>query len=275
VKEENKFDLTYIGGPTALIELGGFRLLTDPTFDSPGQEYKTGPVTLHKLAGPASDTESLGRLDAVLLSHDHHFDNLDRAGRVLLPTAGRVFTTEDGAARLQGNAIGLANWQTAEISSASSRTLRITATPARHGPAGADRGPVVGFVLAFADSPERGVYVSGDSVWFEGVQEVARRFEIYTVLLFMGAARVPEVGPHHLTMTAEEGIQVAHAFANATIVPLHFEGWAHFSESRQTIASTFQKAGLAARLRWPEQGKAIRLGEQRSAAAYSASNRKS
>lgn len=25
-----------IGGPTALIELDGFRLLTDPTFDPPG-----------------------------------------------------------------------------------------------------------------------------------------------------------------------------------------------------------------------------------------------
>jgi L-ascorbate metabolism protein UlaG (beta-lactamase superfamily) len=29
--------ITYIGGPTALIEIGGMRLLTDPTFDPPGQ----------------------------------------------------------------------------------------------------------------------------------------------------------------------------------------------------------------------------------------------
>jgi L-ascorbate metabolism protein UlaG (beta-lactamase superfamily) len=28
--------LTLIGGPTALIEISGFRLLTDPTFDQPG-----------------------------------------------------------------------------------------------------------------------------------------------------------------------------------------------------------------------------------------------
>ncbi len=29
--------ITLIGGPTALIEIGGFRLLTDPTFDAPGE----------------------------------------------------------------------------------------------------------------------------------------------------------------------------------------------------------------------------------------------
>jgi L-ascorbate metabolism protein UlaG (beta-lactamase superfamily) len=27
--------ITLIGGPTALIEIDGFRLLTDPTFDAP------------------------------------------------------------------------------------------------------------------------------------------------------------------------------------------------------------------------------------------------
>jgi L-ascorbate metabolism protein UlaG (beta-lactamase superfamily) len=27
----------YLGGPTAILELGGVRLLTDPTFDPPGE----------------------------------------------------------------------------------------------------------------------------------------------------------------------------------------------------------------------------------------------
>ena len=75
---------TYIGGPTALFELNGLRLLTDPTFDPAGEEYPTGVYTLRKTAGPALGPESLGRIDAVLLSHDHHHDNLDRGGRLLL-----------------------------------------------------------------------------------------------------------------------------------------------------------------------------------------------
>ena len=39
--------ITLIGGPTALIEFGGFRLLTDPTFDAPG-EYELPHTTLRK-----------------------------------------------------------------------------------------------------------------------------------------------------------------------------------------------------------------------------------
>ena len=35
-------NLTHIGGPTVLIEVGGWPLLTDPTFDPPGQSYGAG-----------------------------------------------------------------------------------------------------------------------------------------------------------------------------------------------------------------------------------------
>ena len=78
-----KITLTLIGGPTVLIEIDGLRLLTDPTFDPPGS-YQTGPVTLHKKAGPALSINQLGRIDAILLSHDQQADNLDHAGRALL-----------------------------------------------------------------------------------------------------------------------------------------------------------------------------------------------
>jgi L-ascorbate metabolism protein UlaG (beta-lactamase superfamily) len=67
--------LTLIGGPTVLIEIGGLRLLTDPTFDAPG--HYAGPVPLEKRSGPALSMEQVGEVDAVLLSHDQHLDNLD------------------------------------------------------------------------------------------------------------------------------------------------------------------------------------------------------
>ena len=83
--------LTHIGGPTVLIEVGGWRLLTDPTFDPPGRRYSFGWGTAsRKLAGPAIAAADLPPIDAVLLSHDHHGDNLDDAGRALLPSAGVV-----------------------------------------------------------------------------------------------------------------------------------------------------------------------------------------
>jgi hypothetical protein len=90
--------LQLVGGPTSLIVYGGVRLLTDPTFDPPGEYPRPGTaVVLRKLAGPAVDAARVTPFDAVLLSHDHHSDNLDQAGRELLPEAGRVLTTIAGA----------------------------------------------------------------------------------------------------------------------------------------------------------------------------------
>jgi L-ascorbate metabolism protein UlaG (beta-lactamase superfamily) len=249
--------LTYVGGPTVLLEWGGLRLLTDPTFDPAGSEYRLPSYVLRKTQAPALPLESLESVDAVLLSHDHHFDNLDRAGRLALEKAGKVLTTQAGASRLGGRAIGFTSWQSVEMLASNGRILRVTATPARHGPPDGDRGPVTGFALAFADAPERFVYVSGDTVWFEGVREVSRRFAVKVAVLFMGAAHIPEVGPAHLTMTAAEGVEAARAFAGATIVPVHCEGWEHFSESRLQIEETFAASGLTNRLQLPERGRTL------------------
>ncbi|MBX6768326.1 MAG: MBL fold metallo-hydrolase, partial [Actinomadura rubrobrunea] len=81
-----------VGGPTAVLELGGLRLLTDPTFDPPG-DYPIGDHVLTKTAPPAVDAAAIGAVDAVLLSHDQHPDNLDRAGRALLDTVPLVLST--------------------------------------------------------------------------------------------------------------------------------------------------------------------------------------
>jgi L-ascorbate metabolism protein UlaG (beta-lactamase superfamily) len=149
-------------------------------------------------------------------------------------------------------------WQSVDLPT-QGRVLRIIATPARHGPEGHDRGPVIGFAFFFADAPQQVVYFSGDTVWYEGVAEVAHRFPIRAAILNLGAALVPEVGAFHLTMTAQEAVQAARAFAGAAIVPLHFEGWAHFSEGRERVDAAFSAAGLEHRLHWPEPGSPIQL----------------
>src|ERR1700730_7081264 len=51
--------ITLIGGPTALSEIDGFRLLTDPTFDAPGT-YQLPHVKLEKLQGPALSAAVIG-----------------------------------------------------------------------------------------------------------------------------------------------------------------------------------------------------------------------
>jgi L-ascorbate metabolism protein UlaG (beta-lactamase superfamily) len=251
-------NITLIGGPTALIEAGGFRLLTDPTFDGPG-EYRLPHVTVKKTSSPALSPDALGAIDAVLLSHDQHVDNLDHAGRAFLANAGRVFTTAAGAKRLGHPVEGLAPWQTTDLLKHDGTRLHMTATPARHGPPGIEplAGDVIGFVLAFPDRKIPSIYVTGDTVWYDGVAEVARRFPVWIVVLFAGAARTR--GAVHLTMNANDAIETAHAFPDAVIVPVHCEGWAHFSQSRDDLEASFKALGLGGRLRLLDPGVPTRI----------------
>jgi len=244
--------ITLIGGPTALIEANGFRLLTDPTFDPPG-EYQLPHVILKKLAGPARTAAQVGQVDAVLLSHDQHADNFDHAGKAYAMGTPRLFTTLAGAHRLGAPAEGLAPWQDATIRKQDRATLRITATPARHGPAGIEplSGDVIGFVVSFSDGTLP-LYVTGDTVWYDGVAEAARRFRPALVLLFAGSARTR--GPFNLTMNTNDAIETAHAFPTATIVPIHCDGWAHLTQNAEDLEQSFKALGIASRLQRLEPG---------------------
>ena len=140
--------LTHVGGPTLLIEVEGWRILTDPTFDPPGGKYNFGwGTSSRKTAGPAVAAADIGPLDAILLSHDQHDDNLDAAGGELLPSAATVVTTAAGGRRLGGNAVGLKRWETTTLEAAGKPRVKITATPCRHGPPLSK--PIVGDVIGF------------------------------------------------------------------------------------------------------------------------------
>jgi L-ascorbate metabolism protein UlaG (beta-lactamase superfamily) len=255
MNDSSRLHATYIGGPTLFIEWNGLRLLTDPTFDPAGSKFEPTPAySLQKNAGPALSSEALEPVDIVLLSHDHHYDNLDYAGRDFLRKVGKTIMTAEGAKRLGAAAHGLKPWESFETTAPDGRVLNITATPARHGPEGGDRGPVIGFVLAFRDDPGNAIYITGDTVWFEGVEAVADRFSIKLVAAFLGAAKVVIAGPSHVTMTAAEAVRLARLFDSAPLIPVHFEGWKHFTESRADIESAFSEAGLASRLLRLEPG---------------------
>ena len=256
--------ITHIGGPTVLIEVGGWRLLTDPTFDPPGGDYAFGWGTgSHKTAGPAIAAGDLPPIDAVLLTHDHHGDNLDPAGRALLPSAGVVVTTVPGAARLGNGARGLAPWQTTRVEGEGKPAIEVTATPCRHGPPLSR--PIVGDVVGFAlrwDAQEHGVlWISGDTVLYDGVREVADRLRVNVALLHLGGVRFPVTGPLRYTMTAREGIELSRLVRPRTAIPIHYEGWRHFREGREAIERELAGApeDLAGRFRWLPIGEAVAL----------------
>ncbi|MFF3935381.1 MBL fold metallo-hydrolase [Streptomyces phaeofaciens] len=256
--------VTHIGGPTALIEVGGWRLLTDPTFDPPGRRYAFAPgASSRKTTGPARSASELPPVDVVLLTHDQHADNLDTAGRALLPGAGAVLTTPSGARRLGGNARGLAPWAAWHLDSPGRPPVEVTATPARHGPPLSVPlvGEVTGFALRWPGQRHGVLWVSGDTVLYEGVREVGRRLTVGTVLLHLGAVGFPLTGPVRYTLTAARAVELCRAVRPHTVLPVHYEGWSHFREGRGAVEAALAKApdGLGERFRWLPPGTATEV----------------
>jgi L-ascorbate metabolism protein UlaG (beta-lactamase superfamily) len=254
--------LTHIGAATLLIEAGGMRLLTDPVLDPAGAHYRLSnpPLigfTSDKTADPALAASALGPIDAVLLSHDHHFDNLDDAGRRLLPGAGAVVTTRAGARRLGGNAVGLRPGERHRLGG-----VEIVAMPARHGPPplAPISGPVIGFLLRW-DGEDRPWWISGDTRWFGGLRSaLASEGAPALAIVHLGAARFWPTGRARYTMDAREAAAAIREIDAETVVPIHYEGWTHFKQGRAAVEDEFGRAGIAGRVRWLQPGQPMELG---------------
>ncbi|KOV70722.1 MBL fold metallo-hydrolase [Streptomyces sp. MMG1121] len=241
-----------LGGPTVLIEYGGVRFLTDPTFDDPGDYPSPSGRTLTKTAPPRTSAAELGPVDVVLLSHDQHADNLDHSGRAVLAATPRTFTTPAAAERLGGGAEPLTAWQSVELPRPDGGTVTVTGAPALHGPKGSEPivGEVTGFLLTSADLPS--VYVSGDNASLELVQQIADRYgPVDTAVLFAGAPRMPVLDDALLVLDGKGAAVAAGLLGARRVVPAHCDSWAHFTEGREEIVSAFTEAGLRGRLEGP------------------------
>ena len=250
-----------VGGPTTVLDLGGLRIVSDPTFDAPGPH---GYLT--KTTGPAVADDQLGPLDLVLVSHDNHPDNLDDRGRVLALAAPLVLTTRSGAGRLGQPAIGLAPWTSHAVQRPDGGDLTVTAVPAVHGPEDGERDAdgfvnteVIGFVLSGQDLPA--IYVSGDNASVATVSEIARRIPaIDAVVLHAGAARLrSKFRNRPMSLDSIRAAAAAAVLGPVVVIPAHYDGWEHFSEGRADLARAFDDAGLTAQLRLTDHGTWIPL----------------
>jgi len=232
--------VTYIGGPTAILEYASLRIITDPTLDPPQVYEDPGSSTLVKTVGPAVSRGELGPIDLVLLSHHSHKDNLDYEGLELIATGVSTLSTRSAANDLFGGSVeGYDSWEEQALG-----PITITAVPALHGPPGTEKftGTVTGFVLEAPGEPT--VYVSGDNASIPLVSQIADRFpEIDIALLFAGAARVPRLDGA-LTLTSTEAVTAARILGASRVVGLHTEHWQHFSESRADLEAAFEGTGL-------------------------------
>ncbi|MEV6107939.1 MBL fold metallo-hydrolase [Streptomyces sp. NPDC051940] len=257
---QHPFTAQYLGGPTALLELAGVRLLTDPTFDAPRDYPSPSGTTLVKTAGPALTEAEVGEVDAVLLSHDQHADNMDHAGRAYVERAALTLSTASAATRMGPVVRALPAWEHLDLPRPDGGVLRVTAVPAQHGPDGTEHivGEVTGFVLSGEDLPT--VYVSGDNASLDVVRAIAERFpEPDVAVLFAGGVQTPLLPGEYLTLSSAWAAEATRILGARQVVPVHFEHWQHFTQGAETLAAAFAAAGLDERLHLLKPGERITL----------------
>lgn len=262
-------ELTFIGTATALLRLGPFRLLTDPNFLHRGERAYLGyGLTSKRLTEPALTVPQLPQLDAILLSHLHG-DHWDRRARKSLDRSLPVVTTRHAAATLRSRdkfrqAVGLRTWQSHELTRAGWR-LRITAMPGVHSRNRLLRlalPPVMGALLELVDgngTTAAQVYVTGDTMLFDGLDEIARRHpDIDTAVVHLGGTTLP--GGAVVTMTGEMGVELLRRIRPRAAVPVHYDDYTVFRSGLDDFRRAVAAAALPVDVRYVGRGATVPLG---------------
>lgn len=255
--------ITHIGTATALLTINGVTFITDPVFCPAGTEWNEKEYHLETRVDPTLTIVELPPIDAVLLSHEDHPDNLDQLGRKLLD-ARRVFTTPDGAKNLapRPGVCALKPWQTVPLDVGNKR-FDITGTPCKHLPG----GEVVGFIVSGPDfgsteGKPNAVYFGGDTVYIPELLEMKDKFHIAVALLNLADVhiRLPESEKEYkITMDGKDAAKLVRNIGADVLIPLHYEGWAHFKQSVDDTKKDFRDEGIEGMVRWLQLGVETKL----------------
>ncbi|KAH6855953.1 beta-lactamase superfamily domain-containing protein [Chaetomium sp. MPI-CAGE-AT-0009] len=255
----NKVTITHIGTATAILNIDGVTFLTDPFFSPAGTTFPAADGhTLRIHEDPALRPDQLPHIDAVLLSHENHPDNLDELGRRLLD-GRRVVTTQDGARNLtpRPDVLGFADWQAREVRIAG-KVFTITATPCTHWPG----HECVGFVVHTEDfgvAPDgrlNAVYFSGDTVYREDLARVAEKYHVAVALVNLGKATFDGL---EITMDGRQAARLFRDLKADVLVPMHYESWDHFTQNGEGLLKEFEAEGVLDKVRWLKPGKAVEI----------------
>ncbi|KAF8671498.1 Zn-dependent hydrolases of the beta-lactamase [Rhizoctonia solani] len=258
----SRVDMTFIGTATAIISIDGVNFITDPVFDNVGTTYDLGILTLESLKAPALGLHEIPAIDAVLLSHEDHPDNLDTAGRTLLD--GRlVVTTPDGANNLKPRPAvhPILPWQTLPLS-IGGKKFDITGTPCVHLPGGETTGFII-HTESFGMSAEglpNAIYFSGDTIYLEELGQMRKKFHVVLAIINLGGVVISlPSGPAQITLDGKSAVRLIQDIGADLVVPIHFDSWKHFKEPSTESKRTFEEAGLKDKVIWLEPGVAKRV----------------
>ena len=217
--------LTLVRNATLVLELAGKRLLVDPMLDEAGArppvEGTRNPVANPTAPLPVPAEEIVTGLDAVLVTHRHR-DHLDGTAEELLPRDVPVFCQPEDEDALRELGLDVR----AVDDALEWDGLRILRTPARHGtgPIADALAPVSGFVLD-------GLYIAGDTVWYEGVEATIERHRPSVAVVNAGGAEFAEGG---LIIMGIEDVREVVARV-PTVVAVHLEALNHCYLTRAAL----------------------------------------
>ena len=219
--------ITLVRNATLVLELAGRRILVDPMLDAAGArppiEQTANPVRNPTVELPFAAEEVVAGLDAILVTHCHK-DHFDATAERLLPRDVPVFCQPEDEERLR--AIGLDVRPVDECLDWDGLVMH--RTPARHGfGAMADAlAPVSGYILD-------DLYLAGDTVWYEAVEETIERYRPRVAVVHAGGASFLEGGL--IVMGVDDVREVASRVP--TVVCVHLEAINHCQLGRAELAA--------------------------------------
>jgi len=220
-------NVTLVRSATLILELSGRRLLVDPMLDPAGArppvENTANPVRNPTVELPLPAEEVVRALDAVLVTHCHK-DHLDDTAERLLPRDVPVFCQPEDEERLRGVGLDVRPVET----SLDWDGLVLHRVPARHGFGAVAEAlaPVSGFVLD-------DLYLAGDTVWYEAVEDTIARFRPRVAIVNAGGASFIEGG---LIVMGIDDVREVSSRVPA-VVCVHLEALNHCFLRRRDLAA--------------------------------------
>lgn len=243
---------------TFVLEMGAVRIMVDPMLGR-AETAPAVPNTPNERPNPLVElplgdeelTDLIGVTDAVLVTHTHD-DHWDGRAQELVPEEMPILCQpEDGAVISEAGFVGVSP----VVSEFEWNGLRIARTGGRHGTGeiGAQMAPVSGFVIQTEGSPS--LYVAGDTIWCEEVEEALNTHRPDVIVVNAGAAQFLEGDP--ITMTAEDVARVCRAAPDARVIAVHMEAINHCLLTRSGLAEELEEQGLADRVEIPPDGELL------------------